>query len=166
VFLPVHIVPSLYRRYVPDLHHPKLAYNHTELADFIDQLRHTNQHITLREYIQGDNVYVVSLPKFRNENVYVSMPIVTKDVEGLIHFQEAQLSVSQKEEIHRVVTDISRILFNKNPVIYKLKVHGKRGVFVEATMPAFFFLLQNHDFLFAFSGSHGVSVEDAFEACL
>ncbi len=166
VFLPVQIVPSLYKRYVSDLHKPKLAYNHAELSQYIDELRHINQRITLREYIQGDSIYVLSIPHFREKDVYVGMSIVTKDIGGLVHFQEAHLNVSQKEEIYRVVSDISHVLFKKNAVVFKLKVHGKRGVFVEATMPALFFLLQNHDFLFAFASSHGVSPENLFECVI
>ncbi len=163
VFLPVHVVSSLYRTRVPDLHTTRLAHDYTELAEHIEALRHTHGHITLREHVQGEHIYIVSMPHFRKEDVYISMPLVSKQIEGLIHFQEIQLGKKDTEEIMRVVGDISRVLFQKTAVVYKLKVHGKRGVFVEGTIPAYFFVIHNHDFLFTLASSHGISVQELFE---
>lgn len=163
VFLPVHVVPSLYRMHVPDIHNVKLVNNHKELSSLIDDLRHKNSNITLREYVQGDNICIVSFPHFRNEDLYITMPLVSKNIEGLIHFQEAKLGKKDSAEAYDVVKNISNVLFKKSPVVYSLKVHGKRGVFVESSIPAYFFILHNHDFLFSLAGSHGVSVKDLFE---
>lgn len=164
VFLPVHVVPSLYRNHVPRIHASKLAHTHEELSEHIDDLRHTNSHLTLREHVKGDSVYMISIPHFRKQDIYITMPVATKDVSGLIHFQESvALGKAQKEEAHQVVSDIARVLFSKSSVVYKLKVHGKRGVFVEATMPAYFFILHNHDFLFAVASSHGIQPRELLE---
>ena len=163
IFLPVQLVSSLYKTSTPHIHKTKLAHNHTDLTEQIDEMRHLHTHITLREHIQGDNVYVVSIPNFRHEKIYATMPLVSKDVEGLIHFQEATLGKNQKEEISQVVGDVSQALFKMSPVVFKLKAHGKRGIFIEGTIPAYFFVLHNHDFLFALASTHGVSVQDLFE---
>lgn len=163
VFLPVQIVSSLYRTRIPDVHTIQLAHNHAELAGHIENLRHSHTHITLREHIQGEHVYVVSIPHFRKEDLYITMPLVTKQIEGLTHFQEIQLGKKEKNEIVQVTSGISKVLFPKTSVIYKLKVHGKRGVFVEGTYPSYFFMLHNHDFFFTLASSHGIPVQELFE---
>jgi hypothetical protein len=163
VFLPVQIVPSLYRTRVPHVHETVLAHNHTQLSEHIDAFRHNHHNITLREYIRGENIYIVSIPHFRNEKTYITMPISSKQIEGMTHFQEIQLGNKDKEDIITVVKNISSILFEKTCVVYKLKIHGKRGVFVEGTYPAYFFIIHNQDFLFALASSHGASVRDVFE---
>lgn len=163
IFLPVHVVPSLYREYTPHIHVPRLAHNHTDLAKHIDDLRHVHSQITLREHIQGEHIYVASIPNLRKESIYITMPVVSKDVGGLIHFQEAICGHAQKKEITQVVSDISQVLFKDKTIVYKLKVHGKRGVFVEHTFPGYCFILHNHDFLFTLASSHGIQVQELFE---
>lgn len=163
VFLPVQIVPSLYRTRVPHTHETMLAHNHAELSLHIDSLRHSHRDITLREHVQGECVYVMSMPYFREEKIYITMPISSKQVEGMTHFQEIQLGKKDKEDVMSVVKNISTVLFEKKCVVYKLKIHSRRGVFVEGAYPSYFFMLHNHDFLFALASSHGISVQDIFE---
>jgi hypothetical protein len=164
VFLPIHIIPSSYVTHTPYVHTTRLAHTYSELAEHIEAVRHTHTHITLREHIQGDFVYVVSIPNFRDQRTYITMPLVSKSVEGLIHFQEAKLGDVQKKEISHVVENLSRVLFGGSScVVYKLKAHGKRGIFVEGTIPAYFFMLHNYDFLYTLASSHGVSVQELFE---
>lgn len=163
VFLPVRIVPSLYRDYVSHMHDDTLAHNHAELSQHIEALRHTHDHITMREHIQGEYVYVVSIPHFRNEDMYITMPITVKQIEGLTHFQITQVGKKEKKEIDQVVKQVSTVLFENKSVIYKVRIHGKRGVFIEGTSPAYYFIIHHHDALFALASSHGIAVRELFE---
>lgn len=162
IFLPVQVLSSGYRTHIPESHIHKLAHNFEELAEHIDALRHASSHITLRSHIVGDSLFVVSIPRFRKEHMYVSMPLLSKNVEGRIHFEEARTTSVIKTEIHEVVQDVATVLFPKLASVFALKVHGKRGVFIQNTSPFYFFILHNQDFLFELSLSHGIAVEDLF----
>lgn len=166
IFLPVQVLASGYRTHTPDTHKSLIAHNFDELAQHIDALRHSNSHITLRSHIVGDSVFVASIPKLRGEKLYITMPSVSKNVHGRIHFQEAHLSVIQKKEVHQVVLSVAKLLFAKSPVVYTLRVHCKRGVFIQATAPFYFFILHNADFLFELACAHGIKVADLFESVL
>lgn len=163
IFLPVQLVSSLYRTSTPHIHATRLAHNYAELTEQIEEMRHVHTHITLREHIQGESIYVVSIPDFRHEKIYTTMPLASRDLEGLIYFQEAVLGKNQKEEVSQVVMDVSQALFKMSPVVFRLKVHGKRGIFIEGTIPAYFFILHNHDFLFTVAEAHGISPQIFFE---
>lgn len=160
VFLPVDIVPSLYKYSVFDMHNQRLAHTHVELSKHIETLRHTHAHVTFREHIQGDYIYVVSIPHVRQEDIYITMPLVAKDVAGMKHMQEIHLGEKEQVEVKQTVHTISKILFEKTAVVYKLKVHGKRGIFVEGTYPAYFCMIHNQDLFFALVSSHGIHAED------
>lgn len=166
VFLPVHVMASGYKSHIPNSHVHKIAHNFEELAEHIDALRHTSSHITLRSHIIGDSIVVVSIPKFRKEHVYVSMPLVSKDVQGRIHFEESRHPSGVKKEIHDVVRDVATVLFPKTASVFALRVHGKRGVFIQSTSPFYFFVLHNQDFFFELAMSHGIKVDELFYIAL
>lgn len=163
VFLPVHILPSSHKSHVSDIHTYRLAHTHAELSEHIDSLRHHHTHLTLREKIQGQSVYVVSIPHFREERVYITMPLEMRSVESFIHTQHIQLTKQEKDEVVDVVRNLSQVVFHREAAVYKLNVHSKRGVFIENTFPAYMFMMHNPDFLFALADTHGVSVQDLIQ---
>lgn len=164
LFLPVHVMSSLYKNHIPNIHTTLLANTASELSEHIDSLRHTNSDITLRAHIVGQSVYLVSIPKMRGENIYITMPLVSKNIDGMIHFEQANLPSLIKTELHKTANQLAKIVSPKSPAVYTLKVHGKRGVFIDNTSPMYFFVLHNHDFLFALAEMHGVSVNELFES--
>ena len=166
IFLPVQVIPTVYRTHTPEGHTYLLAHNHEELAEHIDTLRHVNTHITLRSHLTGDSVFVATIPHIRGEKIYTTMPLLSKDIKGIIHFQEFHAPSLVKKEIYEVVSDISNVLFPKSSLVYTLRIHGKRGVFIHATSPFYFFIIHNPDYLFELAHTHGMRVEELFQTVL
>jgi len=75
-------------------------------------------------------------------------------------FEVARLSIFEKEGIKNVATNISKVCFPKQPVVYKLSVHKKRGVFVQSTSSILTYLLYYPDFIFETVGSLGIDIEE------
>ncbi len=166
VFLPVHVIPSLYRLHVPDMHKKLLANNHAELSEHIDSLRHANDHITLRSQITGESIFIAAIPGLREKKIYITMPLISKTMGPETFFIPAQLKENQKKELHNVVFDISHILFPTTGAVFALQAHPKRGVFVQATAPLYFFMLHNHNFLQEISETHGIPLKNLFESMI
>ncbi len=166
VFLPVHVISSSYRTQVPGMHTPKLAHDYDQLVSHLDNMRHSNSDLALRSHIEGDSVFVASLPNTRGEKIYASVPLSAKVIHGSAHFQTSHLPYAIKKEITTVVQDVSKVLFPKTLVVYNLQVHPKRGVFIQSTSPFYYFILHNPDFLFELANTHGIEVAQLFESVL
>jgi hypothetical protein len=158
LFLPIHIIDTEYST------HPKrvslkkdLAYNATEFAEHLHELRHHADSLTFREHIDAHTVYVVSVPHFRNKRIYTTIPLVGKDVNGIWMWDVARLTSGELEEVMHVAEQVSGLVFSKQLVVYALSVHPKRGVFIQSTSPLFSYLIHQPDFFFAAAEESGIS---------
>ncbi|MBC7982088.1 hypothetical protein H7X65_03360 [Candidatus Parcubacteria bacterium] len=159
LFLPIHTLETRHSKH-KNHKNIKLSYNAKEFIGTVDELRHKFDDLTFREYIEGYQVYVAVIPDFKDEDFYTFIPLVEKDVNGIPMFEVASLSMLEKEGVKNVVTDISRISFQKQPVVYKLSVHKKRGIFVQHSSSLLTYLLYYPDFVFETVGSLGLDIEE------
>jgi len=159
LFLPIHTLETKHSKY-KNHKNINLSYNAPQFIENIDSLRHTFDELTFREYIQGHQVYVAVIPDFKGEDFYTFLPLVQKDVNGIAMFDVANLSMLEKEGVKNVVTNISKISFHNQPVVYKLSIHPKRGIFVQHTSSLLTYLLYYPDFVFESAGSLGLDIEE------
>ena len=159
LFLPIHTLETNHSKY---RNHKKinLSYNAKEFSENIDKLRHHHDELTFREYIDGQHVYIAVIPDFKEEEFYMSLPLVEKNINGIDMFDVANLSVQEKEEVKDVARNISKISFPTQPVVYKLSVHKRRGVFVQHSSSLLTYLLYYPDFIFETVGSLGLDIEE------
>lgn len=159
LFLPIHTLETKHSKH-KNHKNIKLSYNAKEFIETIDELRHKFDDITFREYIEGYQVYVAVVPNFKGEDFYTFIPLIEKDVNGIAMFEVAPLSMLEKEGVKNVVKNISQISFQKQPVVYKLSVHQKRGIFVQHSSSLLTYLLYYPDFVFETVGSLGLDIEE------
>lgn len=162
LFLPIHTLPTHHSFYKAhkDIN---LSYNAAEFVENLDNLRHKYNELTFREFIDGQHVYVAVIPGFREEDFYICLPLVEKKVNNTEMFEIARLSIFEKEGIKNVVTNMSKICFPKQPVVYKLSIHNRRGIFVQHTSSILTYLLYYPDFVFETIGSLGLDIEEFVE---
>ena len=159
LFLPVHTLETKHSRH-KNHKNINLSYNAAEFMENIDMLRHKFDNITFREYINGEHVYMAVIPDFKDEDFYTALPLVLKNVNGLEVFDVANLSMIEKEGVKNVATNISKISFHNQAVVYKLSIHKKRGVFVQHSSSLLTYLLYYPDFVFETVGSLGLDIEE------
>lgn len=162
LFLPIHTLETKHSKY-KNHKNINLSYNAKEFVENIDSLRHKFDEITFREYIDGQHVYMAVIPNFKGEDFYTCLPLVLKDVNGLELFDIANLSFLEKEGLKNVSTNISKISFYNQPVVYKFSVHKKRGIFVQNSSSLLTYLLYYPDFVFETVGSLGLDIEEVIE---
>ncbi len=159
LFLPIHTLETKHSKH-KNHKNINLSYNAKEFIENIDELRHKFDELTFREYIEGYQVYVAVVPNFRGEDFYTFIPLIEKDVNGIAMFEVAPISMLEKEGVKNVAINISKISFQKQPVVYKLSVHKKRGIFVQHSSSVLTYLLYYPDFVFESVGSLGLDIED------
>ena len=159
LFLPIHTIPTHHSRH-RDHKNKNLSYNAIEFADNLDILRHRYDELTFREHIDGQDVFIAVIPKYKDEDFYICLPLTEKRVNDIEMFDVANISMLEKEGVKNIVTNISKISFQNQPVVYKLSVHKKRGIFVQSTSPLLTYLLNYPDFIFETVGSLGLDIED------
>lgn len=159
LFLPIHTLETKHSKH-KNHKNINLSYNAKEFIENLDLLRHRFDDVTFREYIEGKQVYIAVIPDFKNEEFYTFLPLVEKDINGVAMFEVANLSMMEKEGVKNVVTNISKISFQKQPVVYKLSVHPKRGIFVQHSSSLLTYLLYYPDFVFETVGSLGLDIEE------
>ena len=159
LFLPIHTLETRHSKY-KNHKNINLSYNTLDFIKTIDELRHKFDNITFREYIEGQQVYVAVIPDFKGEDFYTFIPLIVKDINGISMFEVGPLSVLEKEGVKNIVTNISKISFQKQPVVYKLSVHKKRGIFVQHSSSLLTYLLYYPDFVFETVGSLGLDIEE------
>jgi hypothetical protein len=159
LFLPIHTLETKHSKY-KNHKNMNLSYNAKEFIENLDVLRHRFDDITFREYIEGKQVYIAVIPDFKDEEFYTFLPLIEKDVNGITMFEVANLSMIEKEGVKNVVTNISKISFQNQPVVYKLSVHPKRGIFVQHSSSVLTYLLYYPDFVFETVGSLGLDIEE------
>lgn len=168
LFLPIHVMESQSHDYIKrkntqaSIEQKKLAYNFEEFVQHIDSTRHTGKKLTFREYIKSPEVYVVSIPDFRNEAIYSSLGFIHKEVNGRTNWYVHHMSPIHQQEVKDVVAHISKILFTRQIVVYALSVHPRRGVFVQYTIPLLHFALQYPTFLTTVAVESGIPATDLF----
>ncbi len=159
LFLPVHTLETKHSKY-KNHKNINLSYNAKEFVENIDLLRHKFDDLTFREYIMGNQVYVAVIPDFKGEDFYTFLPLVEKDINGINMFEVANISILEKEGAKNLATNISKISFQKQPVVYKLSIHPKRGIFVQHSSSLLTYLLYYPDFVFETAGSLGLDIEE------
>ena len=159
LFLPIHTLETKHSKH-RNHKNINLSYNASQFIENIDNLRHMFDELTFREYIEGHQVYVAVIPHFNDRDFYTTIPLVEKDVNGINMFEVAPLSMLEKEGVRNVVTNISKISFQRQPVVYKLSVHKKRGIFVQHSSSLLTYLLYYPDFVFESVGSLGLDIEE------
>lgn len=159
LFLPIHTLETKHGKH-KNHKNINLSYNAKEFVENLDVLRHRFDEITFREYIEGKHVYIAVIPDFKGEDFYTFLPLMEKKVNEIEMFEVANLSMIEKEGVKNVVTNISKISFQKQPVVYKLSVHPKRGIFVQHSSSLLTYLLYYPDFVFETVGSLGVDIEE------
>lgn len=162
LFLPIHTLETKHSKH-KNHKNINLSYNIREFADNIDTLRHRFDKLTLREYIEGEHVYVAVIPDFKNQEFYICLPLVLKNVNNLEIFDIANLSMLEKEGVKNVAINISKISFQNQSVVYKLSIHKKRGIFVQSSSSLLTYLLYYPDFVFETVGSLGLDIEEFME---
>ncbi len=158
LFLPIHTLETKHSKH-KNHKNINLSYNAQEFVENIDSLRHKFDELTFREYIEGYQVYVAVIPDFKGEEFYTFIPLIEKDVNGIPMFEVAPLSMLEKEGVRNIVKNISKISFQRQPVVYKLSVHKKRGIFVQHSSSLLTYLLYYPDFVFESVGSLGLDIE-------
>ncbi len=159
LFLPIHTLPthhSIHRAH-KDIN---LSYNANEFIENLDRLRHKYNELTFREYIDGRHVYMAVIPDFRDEEYYLCLPLIEKNVNGVSMFDVAHLNMIEKEGVKNITENLSKICFPKQAVVYKLSLHGKRGIFIQHTSSVLTYLLYYPDFIFETAGSLGIDIEE------
>lgn len=159
LFLPIHTLETKHSRH-KNHKNINLSYNAMEFIENIDMLRHKFDDITFREYIDGEHIYMAVIPDFKGEDFYTGLPLVLKEVNGLEVFDVANLSFLEKEGVQNVATNLSKVSFHSQPVVYKLSVHPKRGIFVQHSSSLLTYLLYYPDFVFETAGSLGLDIEE------
>jgi hypothetical protein len=159
LFLPIHTLETKHSRH-KNHKNINLSYNAVEFIENIDILRHKFDDITFREYIEGEHVYMAVIPDFKGQDFYTGLPLVFKDVNGLEIFDVANLSFLEKEGVKNVAINLSKVSFHNQPVVYKLSVHKKRGIFVQHSSSLLTYLLYYPDFVFETAGSLGIDIEE------
>ncbi len=159
LFLPIHTLETKHSKH-KNHKNINLSYNALEFIKNIDTLRHTFDELTFREHIPGHQVYVAVMPDYKGEEFYTFIPLIEKDVNGIAMFEVAPLSMLEKEGVRNIVTNISKISFQSQPVVYKLSVHKKRGIFVQSSSSMLTYLLYYPDFVFESVGSLGLDIEE------
>lgn len=159
LFLPIHTLSTKHSKHKSHKE-INLSYNAKEFVENIDKLRHRFDELTFREYINGAHVYVAVIPDFKGEDFYLGLPLVEKNINGVEMFDTANISMIEKEGVKNVATNVSKISFQKQAVVYKLSVHPKRGVFVQHTSSLLTYLLYYPDFVFETAGSLGLDIEE------
>ncbi len=159
LFLPIHTLETKHSKH-KNHKNINLSYNSIEFINNLDMLRHRYDDITFREYIEGKQVYIAVIPDFKNEDFYTFLPLTNKKVNEIEMFEVANLSMIEKEGVKNVVTNISKISFQKQSVVYKLSVHPKRGIFVQHSSSLLTYLLYYPDFVFETVGSLGLDIEE------
>jgi hypothetical protein len=159
LFLPIHTLETKHSKH-KNHKNINLSYNAMQFIENIDMLRHRFDELTFREYIEGQQVYIAVIPDFKDEEFYTFFPLVEKDVNGIAMFEVASLSMIEKEGVKNVVTNISKISFQNQPVVYKLSVHPKRGIFVQHSSSVLTYLLYYPDFVFETVESLGLDIEE------
>jgi hypothetical protein len=159
LFLPIHTLETKHSRY-RNHKNINISYNTQEFIENLDLLRHRFDDITFREYIDGKDVYIAVIPDFKNEDFYTFLPLTEKKVNGVEMFEVANISMMEKEGVKNVATNISKISFQKQPVVYKISVHPKRGIFVQSSSSLLTYLLYYPDFVFEAVGSLGLDIEE------
>lgn len=162
LFLPIHTLETKHAKH-KNHKNINLSYNAKEFIENLDIIRHRFDDVTFREYIDGKQVYIAVVPDFKNEEFYTFIPLVEKNVNGLSMFDVANLSMIEKEGVKNVATNISKISFQKQPVVYKLSVHSKRGIYVQHSSSILTYLLYYPDFVFETVGSLGLDIEEFME---
>lgn len=165
LFLPIHTLETNHSKH-KNHKNINLSYNAKEFIENIDMLRHRFDEMTFREYIDGQQVYVAVVPGYRDEDFYVCIPLVEKTVNDIAMFEVANLNMIEKEGVKNIATNISKISFHNQPVVYKLTVHKKRGVFVQHSSSLLTYLVNYPDFVFETVGSLGLDVEEFMERIL
>ena len=165
LFLPIHTLETSHSKH-RNHKNINLSYNAAQFAQNLDDLRHRFDEVTFREYIDGVQVYVAVIPEYRDEDFYVTLPLVEKTVNGLEMFEVANLGMFEKEGVKNVATNMSKIVFQNQAVVYKLSVHKRRGVFVQSSSSLLTYLLYYPDFVFETVGSLGLDIEDVMEKVL
>lgn len=159
LFLPIHTLETKHSKH-KNHKNINLSYNAKEFIENLDMLRHRFDDMTFREYIDGKHVYIAVIPDFKDEEFYTFLPLVEKDINGISMFEVANLSMIEKEGVKNVATNVSKISFQNQAVVYKLSVHPKRGVFVQHSSSLLTYLLYYPDFVFEIVGSLGLDIED------
>lgn len=159
LFLPIHTLETKHSRH-KNHKNINLSYNAKEFIENIDNLRHKFDDITFREYIEGQHVYMAVIPGFKDQDFYTGLPLVLKDINGLEVFDVANLSFLEKEGIKNVATNLSKVSFHNQSVVYKLSVHKKRGIFVQHSSSLLTYLLYYPDFVFETAGTLGLDIEE------
>jgi hypothetical protein len=159
LFLPVHTLETRHSKH-KNHKNINLSYNALQFAENIDSLRHHYDELTFREYIDGQHVYIAVIPGFKDEEFYTSLPLIEKNVNDIEIFDVANLSEDEKKDVKNTAINISKISFHNQPVVYKLSVHKKRGVFVQHSSSLLTYLLFYPDFIFEVVGSLGLDIEE------
>ncbi len=159
LFLPIHTLETKHSKH-KNHKNINLSYNALEFMENIDIFRHKFDDLTFREYIEGEHVYITVIPDFKGQDFYTGIPLVLKNVNGVEIFDIANLSFLEKEGVKNVAINISKISFHNQPVVYKLSVHPKRGVFVQHSSSLLTYLLYYPDFVFETAGSLGIDIEE------
>lgn len=159
LFLPIHTLPTNFSKHKAHKE-TNLSYNAQEFIENLDKLRHIYDELTFREYIDGNHIYIAVIPDYKDQDYYLGLPLILKKVNDIEMFDIANISFIEKEGVRNLVTNISKICFNNQAVVYRLSVHKKRGIFVEHTSSLLTYLLHYPDFVFETVGSLGLDIED------
>ncbi len=162
LFLPIQIVDTHHRRQVPMIHNARLAYTPNEFVALIHQHRHDSDSLTLREHISGSTVFVATIPGFRGQNMYTTIPLIYKVVNGVGYWDTVKLSHDERSSLHQTVTDVSSLVFTKQVVVYALSIHPRRGVFIQSTAPMFDYMIHHPDFFFAVASESAIAPVELF----
>lgn len=162
LFLPIHIVDTDHRKQIPVMHTKDLAYTPNEFAEKLHDRRHRSNSLTFREHINAPTVYVMTIPSFRHQKVYTTIPLVYKDVDGVGYWDTVRLTDKEREEIAYTVEQVSSLAFPKQSVVYALSVHPKRGVFIQSTAPLFDYMIHHPGFFFAVASESGILPTELF----
>lgn len=162
LFLPIHIVDTDHRKQIPYIHTKDLAYTPSEFANKLHDRRHLADSLTLREHIVGHTVYVLTIPGFRHQKVYATIPLVFKEVNGAGYWDTIKLTTAERDAVLQTVEHVSALAFSKQAVVYALSIHPKRGVFIQSTAPLFDYMIHHPGFFFAITAESGILPTELF----
>lgn len=162
LFLPIDVIDTDHLSHIHVLHKKDLARTASDFATIIHERRHRSDSLTFRENIAGPTVWVVTIPRFRKKDVYTSIPLTWKEVNGLGVWDIVSLTQVQRDEIMSTVEQVSRIAFNNQVVVYSVSVHPTRGVFIQSTAPLMSYFLHQPDFFFNVARESAISPLELF----
>ncbi len=163
LFLPIEVVQTEHIHHLKDLDFITPIQTPEAFAEQVHNKRHVFDYLTFREHISDVHVYVVVIPRFRNEKLYTTIALSRKKVGSGYIWDVFHTSDKIRNEIKQTVSAVSSVVFSKKPIVYTLAVHHKRGVFVKSTNDLITFAIYHPDFFFNLAKENGIAPLELFE---